>query len=181
MSHDPDLVRVILGLQADIAALKRQVNGVRFGTVRKVDTDAARAQLLLSDAQGREFLSPLRPWAELSGAEKSWRPPSEGQQMMMIAPHGDMRQGVIVPLTFSDAEPAPSSDAQARILSQYGAGRLLFDGGGDRAELAAPRVDLGGGGGKRVARVGDRVHVLSGSSAGMWEIVEGSETVFAVD
>ncbi|RVC60867.1 hypothetical protein EN759_30235, partial [Mesorhizobium sp. M00.F.Ca.ET.038.03.1.1] len=103
LMHDPELVKVILGLQADIAAIKRMVAGnLRFGTVKKVDHEAKRAQLLLSDANGREFLSPLRPWAEIAGDEKSWRPPTDGQQMMLVASHGDMRQAVLLPMTFSD-------------------------------------------------------------------------------
>jgi phage baseplate assembly protein V len=38
-------------------------------------------------------------------------------------------------------------------------------------------VHLGGENGERVARVGDRVQVGSGSSAGLWPIVEGSSKV----
>ncbi len=43
-----------------------------------------------------------------------------------------------------------------------------------------PKVELGGEGGKPVARFGDKVHVMSGSSAGMWPIVEGSRFVSAL-
>lgn len=179
---DRELVRIILGLQADIAALKRMVAGnLRFGTVKSVDTDKKHVQLMLLNDQGQEFLSPWRPWGEIAGEEKSWRPPTEGQQMMLVAPRGDMRQAVALPLTYSDDNEAPSSDADARILAAFGGGKLLFDGGGDRVELSANRVDLGGGGGKRVARLGDRIEITSGSSQGLWPIVEASETVFAKD
>ncbi|PBC02683.1 hypothetical protein [Mesorhizobium sp. WSM3860] len=84
-------------------------------------------------------------------------------------------------MTFSDQNPSPSSDPETRILSKYGSATMLFDGGGDRAELSAPRVDLGGADGRKVARIGDRVHVMSGSSTGLWPIVEGSSKVFAAD
>lgn len=179
---DRDLVRVILALQADIAALKRMVAGsMRFGTVKAVDHDAKRVQLLLSEANGRQFLSPHRPWGEIAGDEKSWRPPTAGQQMMLVAPHGDMRQAIALPMTFSDQNPSPSSDANTRILSKFGDASMLFDGGGDRAELSASRVDLGAAEGKKVARIGDKVHVMSGSSTGFWPIVEGSSKVFAAD
>ena len=54
----------------------------------------------------------------------------------------------------------------------------------DRIEVEAPSVviqspdvHLGTTGGARIARVGDRVQVGSGSSAGLWPIVEGSEMV----
>lgn len=38
-------------------------------------------------------------------------------------------------------------------------------------------IHLGGEGGNRIARVGDRVNVGSGSSAGLWPIEEGSSKV----
>jgi len=41
--------------------------------------------------------------------------------------------------------------------------------------VKAEKIDLGDTGGPKVARIGDRVHVESGSSAGLWKIVEGSD------
>lgn len=38
-------------------------------------------------------------------------------------------------------------------------------------------IHFGGEGGAKVARIGDRVEVGSGSSAGLWPIVEGSDKV----
>lgn len=56
----------------------------------------------------------------------------------------------------------------------------------DRIEVDAPKVvvksndvHLGAEGGPRVARIGDKVQVGSGSSAGLWPIVEGSSKVRA--
>lgn len=56
----------------------------------------------------------------------------------------------------------------------------------DRIEVTAPKVvvtspdvHLGAEGGARVARIGDRVNVGAGSSAGLWPIEEGSSTVRA--
>ncbi|TIL50367.1 MAG: hypothetical protein E5Y89_31620, partial [Mesorhizobium sp.] len=70
------------------------------------------------------------PWGEIAGNEKSWRPPTQGQQMMLVAPHGDMRQAVALPMTYSDQNAAPSSDPGTRILSKFGGAAMLFDGGG---------------------------------------------------
>ena len=177
---DRDLVQIILALREEVRSLRRSVQGMqRFGTVHAVDGESRRVQLRLAGENGSEFLSPKRPWADFAGDEKSWRPPSEGQQMLMLSPFGDMRQGVAVPLTFSNANPAPSSALDARILSAFGGGLIGFTNGGGEAQMFADRVDLGAPGGKRVARVGDRVHVQSGSSTGFWPIVEGSDKVYA--
>lgn len=177
---DRDMVRIVLDLHEEVKALRRAVQGMqRFGTVHAVDGESRRVQLKLAGADGEEFLSPKRPWADFAGEEKSWRPPSKGQQMMLLSPFGDMRQGVAVPLTFSNANPAPTTALDRRILSAFGAGLVGFSEGGAVTEVHGERVDLGGPGGSRVARIGDKVHVGSGSSAGLWPIVEGSDKVFA--
>ncbi|MBB4005805.1 phage baseplate assembly protein V [Allorhizobium taibaishanense] len=177
---DEVLVNIILEMKAEVAALRRAVQGMqRVGTVHAVDGDSRRMRMKFAGAEGSEFLSPWRPWSEVAGSEKSWRPPTKGQQMIMLSPFGDMRQGVAVPLTFSDANGAPSSALDARILSSFGAGLIGFTGNGDVTELHGERVNLAGTDGKRVARLGDRVRVASGSSAGLWPIVEASEKVYA--
>ncbi|MQX36811.1 phage baseplate assembly protein V [Roseospira navarrensis] len=48
-----------------------------------------------------------------------------------------------------------------------------------RVTIECPDVHLGEEDGPRVARIGDRVQVGSGSSAGLWPIVEGSTIVRA--
>lgn len=57
---------------------------------------------------------------------------------------------------------------------------------GDSVRVQAPRVvvdaeavELGGEGGQPVARIGDEVDVISGSSRGRWKIVTGSDRVRA--
>lgn len=54
----------------------------------------------------------------------------------------------------------------------------------DRIEVEAPKVvvlsddvHLGAEGGQKVARIGDKVDVTAGSSAGQWPIIEGSDKV----
>ena len=38
-------------------------------------------------------------------------------------------------------------------------------------------VDLGGSGGQGVARIGDKIEITGGSSAGQWPIISGSSKV----
>jgi phage gp45-like len=45
----------------------------------------------------------------------------------------------------------------------------------ENVSINSPAVGVGKGTRKRVARIGDRVRVGSGSSAGLWPIVEGAE------
>lgn len=57
--------------------------------------------------------------------------------------------------------------------------KLVINVTGDVVINAGGNVELGGVGGPAVARVGDNVDVGSGSSAGLWPIVEGSSKVKA--
>lgn len=47
----------------------------------------------------------------------------------------------------------------------------------NKVVLNCPDIHLGGEGGAKVARIGDKVHVIGGSSDGMHAIVEGSAKV----
>jgi hypothetical protein len=87
--------------------------------------------------------------------------------------------------TYSDAYARENDD---NVPVHIKIGDAVLEMSGDALTVTAanvvvnsPNVQLGGGGGKRVARIGDRVNVESGSSAGLWRIVEGSGSVFAVD
>lgn len=175
-----DIEEMVARLAFEVARLNRVISRqMRFGTVAEVDAPKGVARMMLSDPQGGgAFLGPWRPWAELAGATRSWRPPVTGQQMLVVAPGGDLAQSLLLPATFSNQFQAPSDkgDANRETL-----GNVVLDMEADRYGITAPRIDLGDADGKRVARVGDRVHVTHGSSAGFHPIVEGSSKVFASD
>ena len=86
---------------------------------------------------------------------------------------------------FTTDVPAPSGDGAAAVFAVGGTIITVVD---DAVTVEAPKVtilsgvvELGGAGGKRVARVGDHVEIDTGSSAGRWPIVEGSAAVTAID
>lgn len=175
-----DIEEMVARLAMEVSRLNRIISRqMRFGTIAEVDPAKGQARMLLSDPGGGEpFLGPFRPWAELAGATRTWRPPSVGQQMLVVSPGGDLAQSLLLPATFSDHVQAPSNrgDANREVF-----GSVSLDMEAERYGISAPRVDLGGDGGKAVARIGDMVRVGHGSSAGMHPIVEGSSKVFASD
>ena len=78
----------------------------------------------------------------------------------------------------------------SKITFDRDAGNLTLDIKGNvtikvagNAEIEAPNItlkgnaDLGGSGGRPVARVGDKVEITGGSSAGQWPIISGSSLV----
>lgn len=186
-----------------VAEVERRLDGtIKQGRVVEVDAAAGTVRLRLNEESADEaFLSPPIPYAQFAGALKVHTPPSVGQQMTIVSGAGDFRQGLAVPMTWSEQNEAPSAKGDENVVT-YGGWRLTLDGekleatkddtvlrltGGDayvkspKVVVDSPDVNLGGEGGARVARIGDRVSVSAGSSAGLWPIVEGSSAVKAVD
>jgi phage baseplate assembly protein gpV len=175
-----DIEEMVARLTFEVARLNRMVSRqMRFGTIAEVDAEKGVARMMLSDPDGgRAFLGPWRPWAELAGATRTWRPPVAGQQMLVVAPGGDLAQSLLLPATFSSQFQAPSQNGSA---NRETLGSVTLDMEAKRYGITAPRVDLGEPGGKSVARIGDMVRVGHGSSAGLHPIVGGSSKVFASD
>lgn len=173
-------------LAGEVAELRRRDrNRKRTGTIAEVDTAKGLARVKLSRPNGRDYLGPWMPWKEIAaGGIKTHIPPTVGEQVDVMSETGDLTDGVIDMSTPSNANPRPHDGPEAVITK----GDVRVTIGDDIATVDAPKVlvnspnvQLGGDGGKRVARIGDKVNVGSGSSTGMWPIVEGSSRVFAVD
>lgn len=120
----------------ELADLRRRVaNTIRYGLVTDVDAAAKRVRLQLG-VEGKEFKSPWVPYAQVAGERfKIHLVPSVGQQMRLISPAGDFRQGVADPFTWTNALPSPSSDPTI--------GRLTAEGKDeDGNELGGLRIDI---------------------------------------
>ncbi|GHA13375.1 hypothetical protein GCM10007989_04970 [Devosia pacifica] len=182
------MIREIVTMKADLEALKTQFGtALRVGPVDKVDAEKGFRVSWGQDARGEPFLSPWYPHPESGGRTSTWMPLSEGQVVGIINPDGDPRQGILLRGGFSDLNPPPSQSLDENVFRFGGVtitisadGAVTVDAAGP-VTVITPQVNLGGEGGKPVARIGDKVAVGTGSSAGEWPIVEGSGTVFAVD
>lgn len=178
------MIREFIALSADVEALKNAFGrAIRVGPVALVDKEKGYRLKLGEAPDGQPFLSPWYPHPETG---KTSVPLKVGQVVGVINPAGDPRQGVLIRGGYSDGQPSPNEDMEANVFEDANV-RVEVSGGVVRVTAAtsvvidAPDVSLGGTGGKRVARVGDRVHVQAGSSTGFWPIVEGSSVVTAVD
>ncbi|GGF38242.1 hypothetical protein GCM10011321_31500 [Youhaiella tibetensis] len=182
------MINHFIELKADIESLKTAFGAaLRVGAVAAVDAKKGFRVKWGEDGDGRPFLSPWYPHPESGGATSTWMPLSEGQIVGIMNPGGDPRQGVLLRGGFSDVNPPPSQSLDENViafgsvrLTLHRDGRIVVDAGGP-VTINSPEIHLGGEGGQPVARVGDLVEVGSGSSAGMWPIVEGSSVVRAVD
>lgn len=123
---------------------RRTANAIRYGTVMAVDLANARVRV-----KSGEIETTWLPWStgRASPAKRRWDPPAVGEQVIMLSPGGDMRQGVVLPGIFQDSAAAPSASADADTtvysdgtMIEYdraaGALSVTFSGGGQLRMIA---------------------------------------------
>jgi phage baseplate assembly protein V len=175
---------------------RRLANIIRLGQILAVDYEAARARVKIGSLE-TDWL----PWITAnSGTNKAWNPPEIEEQVIVLSPCGELNQGVILPSLYRGLDPENSKDIKSIIFADgskisfnKASGNLDLDIKGNitikvagNAEIEAGNItlkgniDLGGSGGNPIARVGDKVKIDSGSSAGQWPIISGSSKVKAV-
>lgn len=85
---------------------------VQIGIIASVDPAAATCRVTLGDLTTGDL-----PWlAPNAGRLRAWSPPSEGEQVVLFAPEGDLANGVVLTGLYSDANPAPSQDPDVVLL-----------------------------------------------------------------
>lgn len=126
---------------ARIAEIERKLAGmVRHGTVAEVDPGKGLMRLKLGTATGGgDMLGPWVPYSQSAGALKAHIPPAVGQQFSMISPSGDFRQAVAVPLTWSNANGAPSNKGDENVITY---GDIVVTMQADALRLAVGGVSL---------------------------------------
>jgi len=172
---------------------RRLANVIRIGTIFEIDFQAAKARVKIGELE-TDFL----PWANAnSGSNNSWNPPEIDEQVIILSPSGDLSQAVILPSLYKNN--ASDSDQNIKSITYQDGSKISFDIAsgtldldlkGDvkikvvgNAEIEAAKVtlkgdvDLGGSGGQPIARIGDKVEITGGSSAGQWPIISGSSLV----
>lgn len=91
----------------DITELYRLLsNLVRLGTIAQVDHSAARCRV-----QSGDVLTAPLPWLSVRAGvgALTWDPPSIGEQVVVLAPSGDLCAAVVLVGIYSAANPAPSN------------------------------------------------------------------------
>lgn len=145
-------------------AERRLSNLVMLGQVAELDTAHARVRV-----QAGPITTGWLPFATLrAGPDRTWHPPEPGEQVLLVAPGGDLNQGVVVGSIYRAAHPAPADSADiSRTLFKDGAvmeydraqhhwrlsapsgGKVVLEIGPSKIEmtdagihLTAPRIDL---------------------------------------
>ncbi|MEQ5834225.1 phage baseplate assembly protein V [Marinobacter sp. NFXS9] len=86
-------------------------NLIRIGTIAEVDHDRARARV-----QAGDNLTGWQRWITLrAGTTVDWDPPTEGEQVVLISPSGDLAQAIIITGLFRQNAPSSSPDEHKRV------------------------------------------------------------------
>lgn len=176
------LIQELVSQRIDLEMVRTAFgNSLKVGPVEEIDAEKGYRLKLGEDDEGKPFLSPWYPHPESGGQTQSWVPLSKGQVVGVLNPSGDQTQGILVRGGFNGENGPPSQDLVANFFKAFGITISMKDGvvtiEGDF--IVKGQVDLGDTGGPRVARIGDKVEVLIGSSMGLWPIVDGSSKVRA--
>lgn len=130
----------IVRLAQRVAEVERRLAGmIRHGRVHSVDAAAGMIRLRIGGTDSKPFLSPPVPYAQIAGALKAHTPPSVGQQMTLICPDGNVRMGVALPMTWSDANTSPSSSGEENVVTFGGVRIELRD---DELVISGPKVRI---------------------------------------
>lgn len=97
---------------------RRQTNLARIGTIAQADYARARVRVAIGP-----LLTAWLPWlTHRAGSDRTWHAPEIGEQVLVIAPSGELAQAVVIPALYQTAHPANAGTPDiARITFDDGA------------------------------------------------------------
>ncbi|MBL4774485.1 MAG: phage baseplate assembly protein V [Mariprofundus sp.] len=154
-------------------------NLIQAGTVVEADANKALVKV--------DVFGAVSAWLpvlmQANSFKKHWVGLRVGAQVVVLANRYVLgciyNQGCAEPNGASDNTDITEYEDGTRITYDSQAKKLIINCVGDVEIVTAGNVHLGGLGGQPVARIGDKVAVGAGSSAGQWPIVSGSAKVNA--
>lgn len=110
----------------DAAELFRLIsNLIRIGTVFGVDLASQPKKVRVATG---DLVTNWLPWLELrAGTTRTWNPPTEGEQVVVLCPDGDPAGGVVLLGLNSDAIPPPSSSEAEHVTDYPDGARITYD------------------------------------------------------
>ncbi len=117
---------------------RRLANVVRPGVVAALDPDKARLRAHYDQGDPRP-LSAWLPWlSAAAGGQRAWRAPALGEQVLILAPGGDLQQGVVLASLYGADFAAPSADPAAAVTLYADGARIEYHAGEHRLRAALP-------------------------------------------
>lgn len=111
---------------------RRLANTLRLGTIEQVDHPAARVRV-----RSGEILTTWLPWFTWrAGATSSWSAPTVGEQVLILAPSGDLAGAVVLPAIYTDAHPAPSNSPTQHVTRYPDGTTISYDHATGQADIS---------------------------------------------
>ena len=141
----------------DIAELaRRMANIVRMGVVATVDAERYRVRVRYdTDTAGQPIVSAPIPWVVArAGGDRTWWAPEVGEQVVLLAPSGELTEAIALPALYSTDQPAPSTDVDKAVAGHADGARFEYDRhahiyrialpSGSRVQISADTIVLAG-------------------------------------
>lgn len=91
---------------------RRLSNLVRVGVVESVDLPNARCRVTI----GELLTAPLPFLTAKAGPDKTWHPPEVGEQVLVLAPSGELTAGFVLGGVYTTSNPPPSSSPDVSTM-----------------------------------------------------------------
>lgn len=111
---------------------------VRVGQVIEVDRATATCTVEVADPDEASVTTHKIQWGAIRAGETIvWAYPSEGEQVILLCPDGDIAQAIAVPGLYSDSFPAP--DSGTRQFVRFGdGGEIGYDPDAHHFDITLP-------------------------------------------
>lgn len=117
----------------DLVEIARRIaNILRMGTVEEIDHGGARVRV-----RSGEILTTWLPWFTWrAGATSTWSAPTVGEQVLILAPSGDLAGAVVLPALYTDAHPAPSTSPTQHVTRYPDGATISYDHATGQADIS---------------------------------------------
>lgn len=103
--------------------LRRLANIIRIGKVVEVNYQIQKAKVKLGELQ-----TGYLPWIiDRAGSDRSWKPIDVGEQVVVLAPYGELKGGVILPSLYQKAYFCPTPDKNKHTIVWEDGSTAVFD------------------------------------------------------
>lgn len=111
---------------------RRLANVLRIGTIEQIDHAGARVRVRSGD-----IVTAWLPWLVWrAGTTSSWSAPTVGEQVLILAPSGDLACAVVLPALYTDARPAPSSNPSQHVIRYPDGATFSYDHATGQADIS---------------------------------------------